>query len=167
MTHFSRVCNQELLNRLCLDAKHAPRKRTHFEMHAGMHDPIQKFLNVMQIGSYIPPHLHRGEDRWESFQIIQGTIKAIIFNAEGKVLDTTTLNRDKGPYIVELPGDVWHAIVALEKDSALLELKPGPYDPEAAKYFAHWAPPEGDKQCVKFVHAFEKCQIGDFIPDLI
>lgn len=161
MTQFSRICDDALLQKLFVEATQSPRKRTHFEMHTGTHDLIQKFLNVLQPGSYIPPHLHAEEGRWESFQIISGAIKVLIFDEKGTVKDTIVLSRESGNYIAEIKEKQWHCIVALEANTALLELKPGPYDPQAAKHFAPWAPMEGEEGTTKLVQWFMHCSIGD------
>lgn len=163
---FSRICDQELIDSLCEEALKSPRKRTHFEMHKGQHDLIQKFLNVMQPESYIPPHLHAEDGRWESFQIIQGRVKVMLFDEGGTVRDTFVLSIEDGNYIAELEEKQWHCIVALEPNSVLLELKPGPYDPEAAKHFAEWAPQEGDESALEYVKWFQKCNVGDRFPNI-
>lgn len=165
MSTFSRICNDQLLQNLFHESVQSPRKRTHFEMHSGQNDRIQKFLNVLQPGSYIPPHLHAEKGKWESFQIIRGAIKVILFSDEGVVNDTLILSAKSGNYIAEIAEKNWHSIVALEKDTALLELKPGPYDPDAAKHFAPWAPQEGDKHAPNVVTWLVECSKGDqFIP---
>jgi cupin fold WbuC family metalloprotein len=40
------------------------------------------------------------------------------------------------------PG-VWHTFLVLKEDTVLFECKKGPYDKEADKTFASWAPEEG------------------------
>jgi len=46
---------------------------------------------------------------------------------------------------VEVFPETWHTVIALADNSVLLELKPGPFNPEAAKELAHWAPGEHDE----------------------
>lgn len=43
---------------------------------------------------------------------------------------------------VEVQPGQWHTVISLESGSILLEMKGGPFDPEAPKYFAPWAPEE-------------------------
>ena len=45
-------------------------------------------------------------------------------------------------WAVELPGFVWHTVVSFADDTALFEIKPGPYTALADKDFAPWAPSE-------------------------
>lgn len=161
MRHFTRICDQNLINTLCKEAADNPRLRTHYEMHSGKSDLIQKFLNVMQPGSYIPPHLHKEAGRWESFQIIQGSTKVLLFDEDGTVLDIIILGADSANYIVEIAENEWHAIVALEKDTVLLELKPGPYDPQSAKHFAPWAPQEGAAGVEKIVNWYTNAEVNE------
>lgn len=161
MNHFSRICDNSLLQKLFKEAANSPRKRTHYEMHSGQHDRIQKFLNILQPGSYIPPHRHPEKGKWESFQIITGVVKVVIFSEDGVVEDCVVLSHDSGTYIAEIAEKQWHSIVALEKNSALLELKPGPYDPKAAKHFANWAPNEEEAGIEALVEWLSRCSIGE------
>ena len=48
----------------------------------------------------------------------------------------------------QIPIGVWHGFVVLEPNTAVLEIKPGPYLPNE---FADWAPEEGDVTATKFV----------------
>ena len=49
-----------------------------------------------------------------------------------------------------LPGE-WHTVIALVPDSVLFEVKTGPFDPNAAKEFAPWAPVEGTQEALAFM----------------
>ena len=42
-------------------------------------------------------------------------------------------------YGIDFEGGTWHSFHALEKDTVLFEVKPGPYNPDADKEFAPWA----------------------------
>jgi hypothetical protein len=50
--------------------------------------------------------------------------------------------------VVQIPIGVWHGFVVLEPNTAVLEIKPGPYLPNE---FADWAPEEGDATATGFV----------------
>jgi hypothetical protein len=55
------------------------------------------------------------------------------------------------------PDGVWHGFVVLEPNTAVLEIKPGPY---VAKEFADWAPKEGDLNAGRFVEWATNAAIG-------
>jgi hypothetical protein len=50
--------------------------------------------------------------------------------------------------VVQTKIGVWHGFVVLEQNTAVLEIKPGPY---VANEFADWAPEEGDANATRFV----------------
>ena len=62
--------------------------------------------------------------------------------------------------MVEIAEGAWHALVALAPATVLLEIKPGPYHPAAAKDFAPWAPPEGDEGAAAMVAWLEQAGPG-------
>jgi len=118
------------------------RRRANHNLHPALDDPIQRFLNVLQPDSYVRPHRHEA-DRFELFLVLAGRAAAILFDAAGAVIETVALAPD-ATRAVEIPGGRWHTLLALEPDTVLFEVKPGPYRPLTDKDFASWAPAEGD-----------------------
>jgi cupin fold WbuC family metalloprotein len=141
-----------------------PRLRAQHEFHESFHDPIQRFLNAVEPGSYVRPHRHSGSDRWEWFQAVMGAAAILIFDGTGKVHDRVEV-RAAGPvYGAEIPPGAWHTLVSLARATVLFEFKPGPYEPLTDKDFAGWAPPEGDASCPRFVSWYETAAVGDLPP---
>lgn len=107
------------------------RRRTHnFHQHE---EPVQRLLNALQPGTYIPPHKHEGVERFEMYVILQGAVGCLFFDDSGEVVRTLRID-SRGPVRgIEVPGETWHTLVALEPDSVVLEIKEGPYDPTRAK----------------------------------
>ena len=60
--------------------------------------------------------------------------------------------------VVQIPIGVWHDFVVLERNTAVLEIKPGPYVPNE---FADWAPEEGDATATRFVKWITNAAPGD------
>jgi len=46
-------------------------------------------------------------------------------------------------------------------DSVFLEVKQGPYDPQAAAEFADWSPPENDERVAGFLAKMRGLAVGD------
>lgn len=141
-----------------------PRLRAQHEFHASFQDPIQRFLNAIEPGSYVRPHRHLEDGRWEWFQTLIGAAGVLIFDDKGKVLERVEITA-KGPlYGVEILPGCWHTLVSLASGTVLFEIKPGPYVPLTDKDFAQWAPPEGDERCRQFASWFGTAAVAEFPP---
>ena len=107
---------------------------------------MQRFLNVLQPGTYVRPHRHRRNGSgtgFECFLVLQGAIGLLLFNDEGEIKQQLHLSA-KGPtHGIEIAEDQFHTLVALEADSVIFELKQGPYRPIQDKDFLDGFPHEG------------------------
>tara|TARA_B100000767_G_scaffold74068_1_gene70775 strand:- start:2420 stop:2926 length:507 start_codon:yes stop_codon:yes gene_type:complete len=135
-----------LLSQLTGKAGISGRSRQTFNIHASYDEPCQRFLNAINIGSYIQPHRHSLDDRKEMLVACKGKFAIIEFFNNGDfkcfTLFGTEKYFDKGVscFGVEVPPDCWHTVIALEPMSVLLEVKEGPFETEACKECASWAP---------------------------
>jgi cupin fold WbuC family metalloprotein len=125
-------------------ARTGARGRANHNVHRALTDPVQRFLNVFQPSSYVRPHRHE-EFRWELFLLLEGEAAALVFDDEGNVIEHARLARG-GTRGIEIPGGVWHSLLALAPDTQLFEVKLGPYRPLDDKDFASWAPLESAKE---------------------
>ena len=150
-----------LLNRICADARVSPRGRVNFNLHEGPADNVQRFLNVMQPGTYVRPHRHDDPSKWELTVVLSGRIVILLLESDGVVRERIELDASGPERGVELPAGIWHTCAALSADAVLLEIKPGPYDAKTDKDFAAWAPEEGNEDCVTFEQHFRTAQPGD------
>ncbi len=131
------------LDRLVAQARSSPRRRQNLNLHRDLADPIQRFLNAGDPGSYVRPHRHAAQ-RWELFAMLRGRIDVVAFADDGTVIERRPLIAERGG-VVEIPGGRWHSFAFMAPGSVALELKPGPYDAATDKEFARWAPAEGDQ----------------------
>jgi cupin fold WbuC family metalloprotein len=136
-----RVLGEDVIAAALDVARAGPRGRCNHNLHPTLDDPVQRFLNVLQPGSYVRPHRHERQ-RWELFLLLEGEAAAVVFDEAG-IITATALLRRGGTRAVEIAGGAWHTLFALAPDTALFEVKPGPYTPVSDKDFAPWAPPEG------------------------
>lgn len=139
----------EFLRTLIGEAVLSPRSRQHRNIHQSYEDPCQRFLNAIGMDSYIRPHRHSLDPKAETLMAVRGMFALVTFDSDGAVQEVIRFGTEKYGDIegisvgVDLFPGTWHTIVALVPDSVLLELKAGPFNPNAAKEPAPWAPDEG------------------------
>jgi cupin fold WbuC family metalloprotein len=121
-------------------ARAAPRRRLNLNLHRQLSDPIQRFLNAGDPGSYLRPHRHTPQ-RWELFTVLRGRIDILVFSDDGTVEQRRALAAGTGS-LMEIPGGAWHSFVFAAPGAVALEIKPGPYVAESDKEFAPWSPCE-------------------------
>jgi len=129
----------------------SPRKRIILPFHRAAGDKMHRMLNAVQPGSYIRPHRHLHPPKAESVIVLKGTILYVVFNAQGDVTGKWTLSAVSHSIGVDSEPGVMHTFIAMEEDSVMFEVKPGPYDPIDDKDFAVWAPEEGQPECSMFL----------------
>ncbi len=145
--------DRNLINPLKEDAKESPRKRINFNFHPEPSDPMHRMLHASNKGTYVQPHKHESPDKTEAFIILTGRVLVIEFNDEGEIVDHILMDASKGNYGVEIPPKIWHSLITLEDDSVFYEVKNGPWDPSNDKFFASWAPKEGDANAENYINS--------------
>lgn len=133
--------SDELIRRALEGSRTSPRKRMILPLHKGDSALLQRMLNAIQPGSYIRPHRH-AKDRAESIVVLHGAIRFFIFGDGGECFQALEVRAGSPTFGIDFEGGVWHSFHALEPDTVLFEVKPGPYNPETDKEFAPWAPEE-------------------------
>jgi cupin fold WbuC family metalloprotein len=143
--------DQELFDAVAAAAAGSPRRRLNHNFHAPT-DRVQRFLNVLQPGTYIRPHRHRRErpgEGFECFLVLQGEVGLLLLDGGGRVVRRERI-RAAGPvHGIELVEGVIHTLVALSADAVLMEIKQGPYQPAADKDFLAGFPPEGSEAAAR------------------
>ena len=94
---FRRI-DQQLFAQVAAEAQQHPRLRLNHNFHREQ-DPVQRFLNVLQPGTYVRPHRHRRNGSgtgFECFLVLQGAIGLLLFNSEGQIQEQLHLSA-KGP----------------------------------------------------------------------
>jgi cupin fold WbuC family metalloprotein len=139
-----RTTTSEQLDELSRRAASSARRRLNHNLHPTLDDPIQRFFNCVEPGSYVRPHRHSDPARWELFVALRGRAVVLEFDSAGRVIGRCEISPEGPAVAVEIDGGIWHTVAALSPATALFELKPGPYSPAADKDFAAWAPAERD-----------------------
>jgi cupin fold WbuC family metalloprotein len=76
--------------------------------------------------------------KWEMVNVLQGVVDLVLFTESEKVKSRLTLGLENIA-IAEIPGGEWHSFVFHKPSAVMLEVKPGPYDPQDDEEFAAWA----------------------------
>lgn len=157
--------NLKLDNRFCgqllLRASQSPRKRSHYNLHKDLNEPVQRLCIALIKGTYVRPHHHPKSNKWELILSLRGTVCLIIFNKEGTILEKLSLSQGETLNAIELEADTWHTIFPLTEDAVILEVKEGPFEPTQESDFASWAPAEGHEQVTHFLNWLENSAPGE------
>jgi cupin fold WbuC family metalloprotein len=142
--------DQALFDTVAAAAADSPRRRRNHNFHAPA-DRVQRFLNVLQPGTYVRPHRHRRErpgEGFECFLVLQGEVGLLLLDGGGRVLGRERISAGGPLFGIELAEGVIHTLVALSADAVLMEIKQGPYEPSADKDFLAGFPLEGTEAAV-------------------
>jgi cupin fold WbuC family metalloprotein len=153
-----------LLDELVNQARVSPRLRANFNVHQNMEDLVHRLFIAIEPGSYVQPHRHPEQEKWEFFMMLRGRLAALLFDVQGQVIRREELTPGGPVYGFEIPPNTWHTVTALEPGSIFFEVKQGPYTPLSDKNFAAWAPKEGEPGCSEFIAWLRKAQVGELSP---
>ncbi len=157
-----KIFSRQYFDRLFNDANLSPRLRAHINVHGSYAEPSQKLFNAITIDSYIHPHRHSLDPKTECLLAVSGLFSLVTFSDEGVVVSVILFGSEKYSQTysiasgLELPSGVWHTVVSLIDNSVLFEVKNGPFDPNAAKELAPWAPKEGSKEAPSYLTQLKK-----------
>ncbi len=162
-----KVINQKALDEASQSALRSPRKRSNWNLHERLDDPVQRLFNAIEPGTYIRPHRHADPATWEVFLLVRGSAVLLIFEDSGRVVERFLLSAG-GPQVgVEIPPRAWHTMASLEPGTVFFEVKQGPYVPPRPENLASWAPAEGDPRTAEFESWFTAAAQGDLAPPKI
>jgi cupin fold WbuC family metalloprotein len=131
-------------------ARASVRRRKNYNFHPTAADPLHRMLHAMEPDTYVQPHKHEDPAKHEAFLVLKGRVIAIVYNDKGDITDWSILDPETGNYGMEVAPGEWHSLVCLESGTVVYEVKDGPWNPSDDKFFASWAPKEGDAGCDAF-----------------
>jgi cupin fold WbuC family metalloprotein len=146
----------DLLAKGLAASRASARKRIIYPIHRTQPAPVQRMLNFLQPGTYVKPHIHRGEGASESVVLLSGAIRYVIFDEDGGIADSFVAQAGTASAVLDMEPDVWHSFVVLEADTVIFECKKGPYSVLSDKDFAAWAPDEGTPEADAWVAGMER-----------
>ncbi|MDD5676957.1 MAG: WbuC family cupin fold metalloprotein [Kiritimatiellae bacterium] len=160
-TTTKKLLTSQLIRELGQKAAAAPRKRTNHNFHESLDDPVQRLVVAMKKGTYIRPHRHATENKWEFAVAIQGRMQIMLLNDDGSLRERIDLAPGGRTIGLEIPSEAWHTWLALDEDAVFFECKRGPYHPEKTNVFAPWSPPEGDPRVAEYSRWLVCAKIGE------
>lgn len=136
-------------DKLAVDAVHSARRRSHYNVHRSLADPVQKLFVAATRDSYFRPHRH--PDKSEFAIVIDGRIDLILFDDEANIIMRQRMGSGTEVLAFELIPNVWHSWLVVTDRALFFEVKQGPYIAETAAEFAPWAPAEGGSEVQSYL----------------
>ena len=120
----------------------SPRGRARLLLHQGEDDPIQEMLIVFAKGAQIRPH--RTLNKSESFHVLDGRLKMIMFDDSGKVTDSFEMGPvgSGATFMTRFARGPFYTYVPLTEFVVIHEITKGPFSPDDTEP-PDWAPEEG------------------------
>ncbi len=140
--------NSVLAESLTHQALETGRLRKNYNFHESYNENIQRMLNALEPGTYLPPHRHSNPHKDEYFLVLMGEILLIEFTEEGTIRDYFLMNPLKGNFGGEVKAGIWHTLISLAPGSVIYEFKEGPFIPISPENIAPWAPDAADSVAV-------------------
>jgi len=145
-------------------AHESPRKRSHHNLHKELDEPVQRLCIALTKGTYVRPHHHPQNNKWELMLVLKGQVNLTIFSQEGTILEKSLLGEGESLSGVELQANTWHTVYPVTDEAIMLEVKEGPYTPTQESDFAHWSPAEGGALADDFLAWLETAEVGNAFP---
>jgi cupin fold WbuC family metalloprotein len=152
--------DETLFSDLLTQADLSERKRAHYCLHTEHDDPVQRMCIGLKKGTYVRPHFHGQNKKWELLLVLKGRLALVIFDQAGKIIEKLSLSPNQTIMGAEFPENTWHSIYPETDDVIILEVKPGPFTPAQASDFASWAPKEGEPSVNAFMQWLSEAQLG-------
>lgn len=148
--------DDDLFGRVSDEARRSPRGRMNYNFHRLTDDPVNRLLNVMHRGSYLPVHRHLDPARSETSVVMRGSVGVTIYDGSGAVVARRRVSASGPCSGFDIEAGVWHGLVVLEDDTVLFEVKQGPYASISPENIAPWTPAvENTEAVAEFVKNLE------------
>lgn len=147
----------DLIDRTIAKARESSRRRMNYNLHSDEAEPVNRLLNAMHRGTFVPVHRHLSPALSESCVVLRGRVGVVIYDDDGRVVERHLVGRKADACGFDIEAGIWHGLVVLEDDTVLFEVKQGPYTPLTVENIAPWSPDAADKEAVaEFVKALEQ-----------
>lgn len=150
-----RIVNLEELRDLSSLAASLPRRRKNLNLHQP-EDPVQRFFNALEPGTYVRPHRHLDPPKGETFILVAGSFLVILFNDDGVIAGVHRFSREGEALAIDILPGVWHGVICERPGTVYFEVKDGPYEALTDKDFASWAPAEGSDGAPSYLARLER-----------
>lgn len=146
-----------LMDAVAEQAASSLRRRMNYNFHRSTDEAVNRLLNVMHRGSYLPVHRHLDPSRSESIIVVRGKVGVTIYDDAGAEVESRVVGVGRDTVGFDIEAGVWHGLVVLEDNTVLFEVKQGPFAPITPDNLARWTPAADDAVAVeKFVAELER-----------
>mgnify|MGYP000022380727 CR=1 FL=1 len=142
-----KVIDKVLLDETSRKARVSERGRMNHNFHERLDDPVNRLLNALEPGTFLPVHRHVDKD--EAVLVLRGPIPSFVFDEAGAIVQHVVADPREGVYGFDIPAGTWHGLLVLASGTVVYEVKPGPYRALGAEDIAPWSPPADDPQAVQ------------------
>lgn len=153
------IIDDALLDNLTARAKASPRLRQHMNLHKSYDDPCQRLLNAIEPGSYLKPKCDLSKPRSKLLVALRGSFAFVRFDSSGNVQKiipfAACIGSNRVATAVDVPPACWCTTLSMAPGSVLLEVRPGPFDPDNLGDFAPWAPDAGTESARDYIRHLE------------
>ena len=156
--------DNQLFKAMIEQANNSERKRSHYNFHEELTDPIQRLCVALKKGTYIRAHKHKSP-KWEMIVVLKGEINLFIFAEDGCIKNKIVIAANGNTKGVEIPEETWHTLTVDKEDAVILEIKQGPYIASGTSDFATWAPEEGVEKVNIFLDWLNNARTGEKFSD--
>jgi len=153
------MIGNDLIQKAVDSSRNSPRKRITLPLHKSHSDNLHRMLNALQPGSYIQPHRHLYPPKAESIIVIRGAIICVEFSDSGEIMHRYRLSSESPHIGIDIEPGIYHTFFAIEEDTVIFEVKPGPYEQSSDKDFAFWAPAEGSQGAADYLRNLNELTI--------
>ena len=128
-------------------AENAVLRRSRICMHLSEEDSVQEMVIGLCRDSYIRPHRHLGKS--ESYHIIEGELKVILFDETGRVTKRILMSANDASLklIYRLSNEALHMVIPKPEYVVIHEVTNGPFNRSDTEY-ASWAPHESESDAI-------------------
>ena len=122
-------------------------KKSRICLHKNENSKIHEMLIMHKSGAYVRPHKHLGKT--ESFIILKGKLKVLVFNDHGDILNVINMEPlgSSKTFYYKMQKSYFHSFI-IESDSLFFEVSKGPFK-KSKTVFPIWAPKEKNIVSVK------------------
>lgn len=145
------------LQQLSEQAAQSPRLRANRNLHPELSDAVQRLAVAMEPGTYVRPHRH--PHTFELLTPLSGRFLVLHFDDDGSVTQRVVLGEECK--LLETDAGIWHAVLSMDNDGVIFEVKHGGYQPVTEQDSAPWAPAENDPGAGELMEWYLRAQVGN------
>lgn len=141
-----KIIDKALIDRTTEQARKESRLRKNYNLHERLCDPVNRLLNALEPGTYVPAHRHSHPAKDETVFVLRGNIVSVIFDDAGNIIERAVIDPAHGVYGFDIPAGQWHGLLVRESGTVVFEVKKGPFTPLTEEDIAPWTPQTDDKE---------------------